>query len=68
MAVEGFKDVIKIIFDFLGSLVSGLASFFNAIMVIFEISAAPIDWMPTTVFAFMSVCLTVIVLLRVVGR
>lgn len=68
MGIEGFFDFISMIKDFLLSLVDGLLSFFETILVIFNLSSASINFLPTTVFAFLGVACTLIILLRVVGR
>lgn len=66
--IDGFLDFITMIKDFLLSLIYGLKVFVESLLFIVDLNATSFTWLPAAVVSFMAVSLTLIVLLRVVGR
>lgn len=66
--IDGLLDFVTMIKDFLLSIISGLKVFVESLFFIVNLNATSFTWLPTAVVSFMAVSLTLIVLLRVVGR
>lgn len=66
--LDGFFDFITMIKDFLLSIINGLKVFVDALLFIMNLNATSFTWLPAAVASFMAVSLTLIVVLRVVGR
>ena len=66
--IDGFLDFITMIKDFLLSIINGLKVFVESLLFVVNLNATSFSWLPSAVVSFMFVSLTLIVVLRVVGR
>ena len=64
---EGLRSFLILLKDFILGIVEGLWTLVNSLKFVFEIST-DITWMPTFMYSVMSLCLVIIIVLRVVGR
>lgn len=65
--IEGLTEFITLIKDFLVGLVQGLLTLVQSLIFVFDIST-DITWMPAFMYSVMSLCLVIVIVLRIVGR
>lgn len=65
--LEGFVEIITLIKDFLIGIVEGLTTLVKSLIFVFDISM-DITWMPAFMYSVMSLCLVIVIVLRIVGR
>ena len=65
--LEGFVEIITLIKDFLIGIVEGLTTLVKSLIFVFDISTN-ITWMPAFMYSVMSLCLVIVIVLRIVGR
>lgn len=65
--VEGLRSFLILLKDFILGIVEGLWTLVNSLKFVFEIST-DITWMPAFMYSVMTLCLVIIIVLRVVGR
>lgn len=65
--LEGLTEFITLIKDFLVGLVQGLLTLVQSLIFVFNISM-DITWMPAFMYSVMSLCLVIVIVLRIVGR
>lgn len=66
--IDGLKEFVVMIKDFILSLINGLATLVEAFAHISGISSQASWWMPSALFSVMILALTLIIVLRIVGR
>lgn len=66
--IDGLKEFVVMIKDFILSLINGLATLVEALAHISGISSQASWWMPSALFSVMILALTLIIVLRIVGR
>lgn len=65
--LEGLQSFLILLKDFILGIVEGLWTLVNSLKFVFEIST-DITWMPAFMYSVMTLCLVIIIVLRVVGR
>lgn len=68
VSLEGLKEFMDMIKDYIMSLIDGLAALVSALGSISSLSSGLGQWMPTTVFTFISLSVILIIILRIIGR
>lgn len=66
--IDGLKEFVVMIKDFLLSLINGLGTLVNSLAHISGIATQASWWMPSALFSMMILSLTIIIVLRVIGR
>lgn len=66
--IDALFDIVTLIKDFIISIVDGLSLLIRSLSFIVQQSNLAAVWMPSYVFTVMTVCLLLIVVLRVIGR
>lgn len=66
--IDGLKEFVVMIKDFILSLINGLATLVESLAHISGISSQAAWWMPSALFSVMILSLTIIIVLRVIGR
>lgn len=66
--IDALKEFVVMIKDFLLSLINGLAALVEALAHISGISSQASWWMPSALFSVMILSLTIIIVLRIIGR
>lgn len=65
--LEGLTEFITLIKDYLVGVVEGLITLVQSLVFVFDISH-DVTWMPVYMHAVMSLCLAIVIVLRIVGR
>ena len=65
--LEGLTEFITLIKDFLIGIVQGMITLVQSLIFVFDISM-DITWMPAFMYSVMSLCLVIVIVLRIVGR
>ena len=66
--LDGLKELVQIIGDYLYSFVHGMTALIGSLGAVFKLSADGAWWMPSAVFTVMSLALVLIFVLRILGR
>lgn len=65
--LEGLTEFITLVKDFLIGIVKGLTTLVQSLAFVFDIST-DITWMPAFMYSVMTLCLVIVIVLRIVGR
>lgn len=65
--IEGLTEFITLIKDFIIGIVEGLITLVQSLIFVFNISTN-ITWMPVYMYSIMTLCLVIVIVLRIVGR
>lgn len=65
--LEGLTEFITLIKDFLIGIVQGMITLVQSLIFVFRISM-DITWMPMFMYSVMTLCLVIVIVLRIVGR
>lgn len=66
--IDALFDFVTMIKDFVMSLIDGLGTLLNALFFVVGIVPGAARWMPGFLFSFVSVAVTLIIVLRIIGR
>ena len=66
--IDALYDIVVLIKDFIISIVRGLGVLVQSLSFVAQNFNAAGLWMPSYIFLIMSVCLLLIIVLRVIGR
>lgn len=66
--IDALYDIVVLIKDFIVSIVRGLGVLVQSLSFVAQNFNLASVWMPSYIFLIMSVCLLLIIVLRVIGR
>lgn len=66
--IDALYNFVVMIKDFVMSLISGLGTLLNALFFVIGIVPGSARWMPSFMFSFVTVAVTLIIVLRIIGR
>lgn len=66
--IDGLKEFIQMVGEFLSSLYHGLGSLVSSLTFVSGASSTASWWMPSAIYSVMILSLSLIIILRIIGR